>query len=90
LNRYFADPASTTLTPQLQRVTTMPTQRQFGQEIDQNVRRSPNISPVARLKIIAKREEGVAVRELAAEIRQSKSAIKYTIRTYTKTATTKD
>jgi transposase len=68
----------------------MPTQHRFGQEIDQNVRRGPNISPAARHKIIAKREEGVTVRELAAEFGRSKSAIKYTIRTYTKTATTKD
>jgi transposase-like protein len=68
----------------------MPTPRQSGQEIDQNVRRGPNISPAARHRIIAKREEGVSVRELAAEFGRSESAIKYTIRTYTKTATTKD
>jgi transposase-like protein len=57
----------------------MPTPRQSGQEIDQNVRRSPNISPAARHRIIAKREEGVSVRELAAEFGRSESAIKYTV-----------
>ncbi|KAA8619986.1 Transposase [Pyrenophora tritici-repentis] len=65
----------------------MPPQRRFGQEIDQNVRRGPNISPADRQGIIAKREEGVPVRELAAEFGRSESAIKYTIRTYTKTPT---
>jgi hypothetical protein len=72
-------PASTTPTPQLQRVTTMPTQRRFGQEIDQNVCRGPNISRAARHKIIAKREERGTVRELAAEFGQSESAIRYII-----------
>lgn len=68
----------------------MPPQRRFGQEIDQNVRRGPNISPADRQGIIAKREEGVPVRELAAEFGRSESAIKYTIRTYTKTPTTEE
>jgi transposase len=54
------------------------------------MRRGPNISPAARYKIIAKREEGVTVRELTAEFGRSESVIKYTIRTYTKTATIKD
>jgi transposase len=68
----------------------MPTQRRLGQEIDQNVRRGPNISPAERQRIIAKREVGVTVRELAAEFGRSESAIKYTLRTYTKTATTEE
>lgn len=60
----------------------MPTQRRFGQEVDGNARRGPNISPADRLRIIAKREVGISVRELAAQFGRSESAIKYTIRTY--------
>jgi transposase-like protein len=90
LNRDFHYPASITPTPQLQRVITMPTPRRFGQEVDQNVRRGPNLSPAERQRIIAKREVGVMVRELAAEFGRSESAIKYTLRTYTKTATTEE
>jgi transposase len=54
------------------------------------VRRGPNISPADCQRIIAKREEGVPVRELAAEFGRSESAIKYTIRTYTKIPTTEE
>lgn len=68
----------------------MPTPRRFGQDVDQNVRRGPNISPAERQRIIAEREVGVTVRELAAEFGRSESAIKYTLRTYTKTATTEE
>jgi transposase len=68
----------------------MPILRQFGQEVAGNARRGPNISPTDRERIIAKRECGVTVRELAAEFRRSKSAIKYTIRTYTRTGTTRE
>jgi transposase len=68
----------------------MPTPRRFGQKVDGNARRGPNISPTERQRIIAKREAGVTVRELAAEFGRSESAIKYTIRTYTKTATTEE
>jgi transposase len=68
----------------------MPTLRQFGQEIAENTRRGPNISPTDRERIIAKRECGVTVRELAAEFGRSESAIKYTIRTYTRTGKTQE
>jgi hypothetical protein len=53
----------------------MPTLRQFGQEIAENTRCGPNISPTDRERIIAKRECGVTVRELAAEFGRSESAI---------------
>jgi transposase len=65
----------------------MPIQCQFGQELNQNVRRGPNISPGACQAIIAKREYGASIKELAAEFGQSESAIKYTIRTYSPTTT---
>jgi transposase len=66
----------------------MPTAHQFGQEIDGNARRGPNICPVDCIKIITKHGLGVLVPELAEEFGQSKSAIKYTIRTYANAATT--
>jgi transposase len=65
----------------------MPTHRRFGQKLDQNVRRGPNISPGARQAIIAKRKYGASIKELAAEFGQSETAIKYTIRTYSPTTT---
>jgi transposase len=54
------------------------------------MRRGPNISPEDRHRIIAKREEGMLVRELAREFSRSESAIKYTIRTYTNANTTEE
>jgi transposase len=66
----------------------MPPPRQFGQKVAGNTRRRPNISPTERQRIIAKRECGVTVRELAVEFKRSESAIKYTIRTYAKTGIT--
>jgi transposase len=63
----------------------MPQPRRLGQEIDGNVRRGPNISPVDRARIIAKR---VSTKELAAEFGRSESSIKYTIQTYSKLPTT--
>jgi transposase-like protein len=68
----------------------MPTQRRFGQEVDGNARRRPNISPEDRLRIIIKRELSVTVKELAAEFGRSEGAIKYTIRTYAKHSTTQE
>jgi transposase len=68
----------------------MPPPRQFGQEIAGNAHRGPNISPAERQMIIAKRECGVTVRELAAEFKRSESAIKYTIQTYAKIGTTQE
>jgi hypothetical protein len=67
----------------------MPIQRQFGQELNQNVRRGPNISPGACQAIIAKREYGASIKKLAAGFGWSESAIKYTIRTYSLTTTQK-
>jgi transposase len=65
----------------------MPTQRRFGQELNQNVHRDSNISPGTFQAIIAKREYGASIKKLAAEFGQSESAIKYTIRTYSPTTT---
>jgi transposase len=49
--------------------------------------RGPNISPGARQAIIAKREYGASIKELAAEFDWSESTIKYTICTYSPTTT---
>jgi transposase len=68
----------------------MPTPRQFGQEVDGNARRGPNISPADRIKIITKRGHGIIVRKLVAEFGRSESAIKYTLRTYTHSNTTQE
>jgi transposase len=65
----------------------MPIQRRSRQELNQNVRRGPGISPGTRQAIIAKREYGASIKELAAEFGRSESAIKYTIRTYSPTTT---
>ena len=61
--------------------------RRFGQKISGNARRGPNISPVQRASIIAKRQMGASIKELMAEFGRSESAIKYTIRTYTTSTT---
>jgi hypothetical protein len=63
----------------------MPNQPQIRQNLHQNARRGPNISPAQRLQIIAKRECGATLDELVAEFGRSKSAIRYTLRTYTNT-----
>ena len=68
----------------------MPTPRQFGRELDQNVRRGPNINATVREQIIAKRECGYTIKELVEEFGRSRSAIKYTIRTYSTLATKED
>jgi transposase len=68
----------------------MPPPHQFGQEVPGNTQRRPNISPADRQRIIAKRECGMTVRELAAEFGRSEGAIKYTIQTYAKTGTTQE
>ena len=68
----------------------MPQQRQFGTEISANTRKRRKLTPDERQRIIAKRECGVEISELAAEFGCSMSAIKYTIRTYSQRATTQD
>ncbi|RMZ72505.1 x-pro dipeptidyl-peptidase [Pyrenophora seminiperda CCB06] len=67
----------------------MPNQRQSARIIAQNnARRKPNITPAERLEIIAKREQGVLIRELAEEYGRSQSTIKYTLHNYATTHTT--
>jgi hypothetical protein len=68
----------------------MATPRRFGQELNQNARRGPNITPADRLKILTKHSLSVTVNELVEEFRRSRSAIKYTIRTYSTTTTTQE
>jgi hypothetical protein len=43
----------------------MATQRQFGQELDQNVRRGPNLSFIQRDQIIGMLGGGATVKEVA-------------------------
>ena len=64
--------------------------RQFGTEIAGNRRRGPNLTPDERQRIIAKRQCGCTIPELVKEFGRSESAIKYTIRTYTKATTTQE
>jgi transposase len=68
----------------------MATPRRFSQEVSGNARRGPNISSEQRLKIIAKRELGASIKELAAEFSRSESAIKYTLRTYARLLKTQE
>jgi hypothetical protein len=63
----------------------MPNQPQTGQNSHQNARRGLNISPAQCIQIIAKRECSATLDKLVAEFRRSKSAIRYTIRTYANT-----
>jgi hypothetical protein len=79
LNYGSLNPATRQLIPALQHLTTIATPCQFGQEIDGNTRRGPNISPAQHNIIIGEQQCGVTIKELAAEFGHSKSAIKYTI-----------
>jgi transposase len=54
----------------------MPPQRQFGQELDQNVRRPQNISPASRGRAIGMLQGGMTVKEVAATIQRSERAIR--------------
>ena len=64
----------------------MAPRRQVGTEISGNAPRGRNLLPEERQQIIALRERGVPVKELMEEFGCSKSAIKYTTRTYTTTS----
>jgi DNA invertase Pin-like site-specific DNA recombinase len=65
--------------------TKMAPRRQVGTEISGNARRGRNLLPEERQQIIGLRARGVPVKELMEEFGCSKSAIKYTTRTYTTT-----
>jgi transposase len=72
----------------------MATQRQFGQKLDQNVRRGPNISATQRDQIIGMLDGGVSVKEVAHAYGRSDRCIrkirqKYRQK-YRQTGTTKD
>jgi transposase len=68
----------------------MPPPRQFGQEIDHNVRRRPNLTPTQREQIIAKYQAGVSTAELVEEFGRSEHAIQYTIKKWTTHYTTQE
>jgi transposase len=77
-------------TPQLQRVITMPSQRRFGQELDQNVRRPRNISPASRGRAIGMLQGGMTVKEVAATIQRSERAIRDLRLKYRQTGSIRD
>lgn len=65
----------------------MPPRRLPCAEISGNARRDRNLLPEERQQIIGLRAHGVPVKELMEEFGCSKSAIKYTTRTYSSTST---
>jgi transposase len=82
-----------TSTLHFQHHPTMPPRRQSGPEIAEtaaNKRRGPNLTPDQRQRIIAKRQCGCTIPELAKEFGRSENAIKYTIRTYANRTTTEE
>jgi transposase-like protein len=68
----------------------MPPRRESLAETSGNRRRRPNITPDQRQRIIAKRECGCTVKELAEEFGRTENAIRYTIHTYANTTTTQE
>jgi hypothetical protein len=68
----------------------MPPRREPLAEISNNRRQGPNLTPDQRQRIIAKRQCGCTILELIKEFSRSKSAIKYTIRTYDLAITTQE
>ena len=64
----------------------MAPRRQAGTEILGNARRGQHLLLEERQQIIGLRERGVPVKELMEDFSCSKSAIKYTTRTYTTTS----
>jgi transposase-like protein len=68
----------------------MPPPRQFGQEIDNNMRRGRNLTPTERAQIIAKYQAGVSTAELVEEFGRSEHAIQYTIKKWTTHHTTQE
>ena len=68
----------------------MPPRREPLAESSGNRRRRPNLTLDQRQRIIAKRECGCTIQELAEEFDRTENAIRYTIRTYANTTTTQE
>jgi transposase len=68
----------------------MATQRQFGQKLDQNVRRGPNISATQRDQIIRMLDSGFPVKEMAHAYGRSNRCIRKIRQKYRQTGTTTD
>jgi transposase len=68
----------------------MATQRQFGQELDQNVRRGPNLSLTQRHQIIGMLHSGETVKEVAHAYGRTDRCIRKIHPKYRQTGTTKD
>jgi hypothetical protein len=66
----------------------MATQRQFGQELDQNVRRGPNISVIQRDQIIGMLNGGIPVKEVALAYGRSDRCIRKIRQKYHQTGIT--
>jgi hypothetical protein len=73
-----------------QSTTKMPPPRQFGQEVDHNVRRGPNLTPTQREQIISKYQAGVSTAELVKEFGRSEHAIRCTVKRWTTHHTTQE
>jgi transposase len=68
----------------------MATPRQFGQELDQNVRRRRNISPATRDRCIGMLQGGMTVQEVAVAIQRSERAIRDLRLKYRQTGSVQD
>jgi transposase len=68
----------------------MATPRQFGQELDQNVRRRRNISPATRDRCIGMLQGGMTVQEVATAIQRSERAIRDLRLKYRQTGSVQD
>jgi transposase len=68
----------------------MATQRQFRQELDQNVRKRRNISPATRDRCIRMLQGGMTVQEVAAAIQRSERAIRDLRLKYRQTGSVQD
>ena len=68
----------------------MATPRQFGQELDQNVRRTRNISPATRDQAIGMLKGGMTVPEVARAIHRLERGVRYLCLKYHQTGTVQD
>ena len=75
---------------QLQRLVTMPPLRQFGREIDGNVRRKRNIDAETRDKIVGMLLGGALQHEAATRFNTTQAAVSRIYKKWQQTGTTKD
>jgi transposase len=78
------------LSSQLQHTTTMSNQRQILQEVDQNVRRKPNMTLQERNEAIGMWVSGAALKEIATRFGRTPQGISQLIRKHDSTGTVQD